>query len=135
MKYRSQDGKINFHKKEKFFSRPRPDHQDNDHAEANLHNCTNCGNIFRAKDHFPKHVENLHCVDLVLPVSYVASPRGATAKLANTFIMFITCPSSLWRLMSFYRVFFFWPPLNLTKSQAMYNLNWPPLKFSKYKNL
>ena len=32
-------------------------------------------------------------------------------------------------------VFFFWPPLNLTKSQALYNLNWPPLKFSKYKNL
>ena len=31
--------------------------------------------------------------------------------------------------------FFFWPPLNLTKSQALYNLNWPPLKFSKYKDL
>ena len=32
-------------------------------------------------------------------------------------------------------VFFFCPPPNFTKSQALYNLNWPPLKFSKYRNL
>ena len=32
-------------------------------------------------------------------------------------------------------VFFFWPPPNLTKSQALYNLNGPPLKFPKYRNL
>ena len=32
--------------------------------------------------------------------------------------------------------FFFCPTSpNLTKSQALYNLNWPPLKSSKYKNL
>ena len=30
---------------------------------------------------------------------------------------------------------FFLAPLNLTKSQALYNWNWPPQKFSKYKNL
>ncbi len=30
----------------------------------------------------------------------------------------------------YYRVAFFLPPPpNLTKSQALYNLNWPPLKF------
>ena len=88
-------------KEKKIFSILQPDHQGNGHAEANLHNCTNCGNIFRAKDHFPKHVESLHCVALVLPVSCVATPRGATAKLDNTYIMFIICPSTLWRLMSF----------------------------------
>ena len=70
-------------KRKIIFSIPQPDHQGNNHAEANLHNCTNCGNIFRAKDHFPKHVESLHCVALVLPVSCVATPRGATAKLAQ----------------------------------------------------
>ena len=62
-------------KARKIFSIPQPDN----------HNCTNCGNIFRAKDHFPKHVESLHCVALVLPVSCVATSRGATAKLANTY--------------------------------------------------
>ena len=30
---------------------------------------------------------------------------------------------------------FFWPPPNLTKSQALYKLNWPPPKFPKSKNL
>ena len=35
-----------------------------------------------------------------------------------------------------YRVSFLLPPPpNLTKSQALYNLNWPPLKLSKYRNL
>ena len=27
------------------------------------------------------------------------------------------------------------PPPNLTKSQSLYNLNWPPLNFPKYRNL
>ena len=45
-------------------------------------------------------------------------------------------PKSLRMPFKTYSAFiFFWPPLNLTKSQALYNLNWPPLKFSKYKNL
>ena len=41
-----------------------------------IHDCTNCGNIFLANDHLPKHMETLHVV-FVLPVSCVATPRGA----------------------------------------------------------
>ena len=57
--------------------RPHPDHLDDDQGEAHLHD-TNCGNIFLARDNFPKHMESLHVV-LVLPVSFVVTPRRAAA--------------------------------------------------------
>jgi hypothetical protein len=45
-----------------------PYHLDHDQAKAHLHDSTNRGNIFLAKDHFPKHMETLHVVFFCLLV-------------------------------------------------------------------